>query len=199
MTPFECFNLYHALKLHFTSDYDFIKYNGKTNVSIKSFEKRRDRFVFLKLSKKYTEEELTYLFIFNIIDNDFKWIGDFTSEEAEETYSKHRKILESMSYVFENDCEKLFGNINNPNELLLVKGGNYPELLNLYLQKVTEIETLCILNNILGFLKDWNRNISDTVQWPEIHRKIQKFTCFLPKDVVKYKLILKRIINTKGS
>lgn len=39
MTPFECFNLYHALKLHFTSDYDFIKYNGKTNVSIKSFEK----------------------------------------------------------------------------------------------------------------------------------------------------------------
>lgn len=199
MTAFECFNIWNAIKLHFTSDYDYIKYNGKTNTNLKIFEKRNDRFIFLRLAKKYTEIDLLFLFIFNFVENDFKWIGDFVTEEAEQTFKKHQKILESMSYIFENDCIRLFGEIENPNELLISKGGNYPPLLTMYLQKVTEIETLCILNNILGFLKDWNRNISDTVQWPEIHRKIEKFTCFLPKDVVKYKLILKRIINRKGS
>ena len=30
---FECYALFHALKLHFTSKYDFVKYSGKTNVT----------------------------------------------------------------------------------------------------------------------------------------------------------------------
>lgn len=195
MTAFECFNIWNAIKLHFTSDYDYIKYNGKTNTNLKIFEKRNDRFIFLRLAKKYTEIDLLFLFIFNFVENDFKWIGDFVTEEAEQTFKKHQKILESMSYIFENDCIRLFGEIENPNELLISKGGNYPPLLTMYLQKVTEIETLCILNNILGFVNNWNKTITDTVQWPKIHRKIVKFSCFIPGDMIKYKMILKRIIN----
>lgn len=196
MNAFECFKIFQALKLHFTTDYEYFKYNGKTNVSIKTFEKRKDRFYFLKLSKKYIQEnDLILFFVANFIENNCKWVGDFLSEKGEQNFQKHQKILESMSYVFESDCRKLFDNEANPNNVLLVTDGNYPILLTKYLQSEIELETLCLLNIILKFLDDWKEQISDTIQYPEVHRKIEKFTCFLPKDVVKYKLILKRIIN----
>jgi hypothetical protein len=197
MTAFECFSLWMAIKLHFTTDYDYIKYNGKTLVSEKSFSNRKDRFIFLSLSKKYTWEQLTYLFVFNYIETDSVWIGDYTTLEAESNYKKHQKIIESMSYIFERDCNLLFSGISNPNELLLVRGGNYPILLNKSLQKVIEIETLCILNNILKFLPDWNKKITDTVQWPSIYTKTLKLSSFLPKDMVKYELILKKILASQ--
>jgi hypothetical protein len=45
---FECYALFHALKLHFTSKYDFVKYSGKTNVTQDSFMIRKDKFTFYK-------------------------------------------------------------------------------------------------------------------------------------------------------
>ena len=45
---------YCAMKAHFgKGDYDFIKYDGKTKVSRESFWKRKDRYFFVKVSKKY--------------------------------------------------------------------------------------------------------------------------------------------------
>ena len=44
MNEFEAYKHYLALKLHFSSDYDYFKYNGKTNATQQSFEKRKDRF-----------------------------------------------------------------------------------------------------------------------------------------------------------
>ena len=34
---YDAYKIYHALKLHFNSNYDFNKYNGKANVSVSSF------------------------------------------------------------------------------------------------------------------------------------------------------------------
>ena len=51
MNEFEAYQKYIALKLHFTSDYDYFKYNGKTNVTLNSFNERKDKFHFKKLVK----------------------------------------------------------------------------------------------------------------------------------------------------
>ena len=53
MNEFEAYQKYIALKLHFTSDYDYFKYNGKTNVTLNSFNERKDKFHFKKIVKKY--------------------------------------------------------------------------------------------------------------------------------------------------
>ena len=51
MTGFEVYKMYLALKQHFTKEkYDFYKYNGKVRANEKSFEERRDRYFFLKVS-----------------------------------------------------------------------------------------------------------------------------------------------------
>ena len=68
MTEFEAYQNYLALKLHFLdSNYDYIKYNGKVSASVESFKNRKDKYQFLKLSKKLSDEQITEYYIANFI------------------------------------------------------------------------------------------------------------------------------------
>ena len=200
MTGYETFEIYQALKLHFTSDsYDYFKYNGKTSISVNAFENRKDKYHFYKLSRKCNnKEDLINFVVANFVEDEKSWVGNLLTEEADMNYRKRQKVIQSLSYTFENDCKLIFEDcILNPNEVIKTDG-DYPILLTKTLQKVTQIETLCILNDILGFFPMWSKKISDTIRWPEYRRKCIKYATFLPKDSVKYKLILKKVI-TNGS
>jgi hypothetical protein len=196
MTGFEAFSLYESLKLHFSKDsYDYFKYNGKTNHSIQSFENRKDKYYFYKLSRKYKDkEELSEFLISNFLNSEKTWAGTLLTEEAEIAHRNRQKVLQSLSYNFENDCRKLFDEVKNPNDILKTNGG-YPLLLTKTLRGEVSMETLCLLNSILNFLPMWDKNIAEDVRWPEFRRKMVKYAAFLPKDVVKYKLILKKVIT----
>ena len=66
MTGYEAYKEYLALKNHFTLDnYDYIKYNGRVSASESSFLKRKDKFFFTKLGKKFDGEELKYFLVSN--------------------------------------------------------------------------------------------------------------------------------------
>ena len=69
MEPIDVYLMYCAMKAHFgNTDYDFITYKGKSRVSRDSFYKRKDRFFFVKLSRKYKEyNEIRDYFISNFI------------------------------------------------------------------------------------------------------------------------------------
>ena len=49
---FDVFRVYLAVKLHFTTDYDYFDYDGKVNIKLETFTKRNDRYFFHKLSTK---------------------------------------------------------------------------------------------------------------------------------------------------
>jgi hypothetical protein len=197
ITGYEAFGIFQALKLHFTSDsYDFFKYNGKSRVSVDAFENRKDKYHFYKLSRRLTSrDELIMFIVANFVQNENIWVGDLLTEESETIYRQRQKVIQSLSYIFENDCRKLFDNIDNPNEFLKVTNGEYPVLMTKTLQRDIEIETLCIMNKILGFMPNWNNKIEDTIRWPLFYRKVIKFSEFLPKDVSKFKFILKKVID----
>ena len=194
---YEAFGLYESLKLHFTKDsYDFFKYNGKTNISVTAFENRKDKYHFYKLSRKFSQrDELVSFIVANFLEKETLWVGDLLTEEAESNHRNYQKVLQSLSYIFENDCKTIFGDGSDPNEKIKVVDGDYPILLYSTLQKETNFVTFCILAKILGFLPMWNKKIADTIRWPNFHRKVMKFASFLPSDVVKYKLILKKVLN----
>jgi len=196
MTGYEVYSLYNSLKLHFSQkSYDFFKYQGKSRVSVDTFEKRKDKFYFHKLARKYPNyDDMLFFLVSNFVENDNVWVGNLLGEEYEEKYKLHRKVYQSLSYVFENECLKIFEDCENPNDVLKTDG-DYPILLVMALRKEISIETLCVLNSILNFLPMWDKKITDTIRWPEYKNKIEKFTCFLPKDVIKYKLILKKILS----
>jgi len=197
ITGYEAFVLYQAIKLHFTTDsYDFFKYGGKSRISVDAFENRKDKYHFYKLSRRLTNrDDLIMFLVANFIHNDKVWVGELLTEESETIYRDRQRVLQSLSYIFENDCRKVFEGVDNPNAVLQSESGDYPELLKRALRKEIEIESLIIMNSILGFFPMWNRKISDTVRWPEFYRKVTKYAAFLPKDVVKYKLIMKKVLS----
>ena len=197
MTGYETFGLYQALKLHFTQEsYDFFKYNGKTNVSVTTFENRKDKYHFYKLSRRLAQkEDMIDFIVANLVEDEKTWVGSLLMQESEVNYRKHQKIIQSMSYTFENDCKLIFGDcILNPNEVLMTDG-DYPVLLKKGLQKLVNIESVCLLNNMLGFVPMWSKKIADTIHWPNYRMKLLKYSAFIPKDDVKYKLILKKVLN----
>ena len=48
---FDVFKVYLAVKLHFTSNYDYFEYDGKVNCKLETFTKRNDRYFFHKLTQ----------------------------------------------------------------------------------------------------------------------------------------------------
>jgi hypothetical protein len=194
MTGYEAFSIYHTLKLHFTSDYDYFKYNGKCNISPTTFENRRDKYHFYKLSRKYpNKDEYTQFVIANLFANGKSWAGDLLQEEADIAFKERQKVTQSMAYTFENDCKVIFEDCKDPNDVLSTNG-DHPRLLTMALRKEIAPETLIVLNAILQFLPMWDRRITDTIRWPDYRQSITKYASFLTFDVVKYKLILRKIL-----
>jgi len=195
MTGYDAFCLYESLKLHFNKDsYDFFKYNGKTNVTITAFENRKDKYHFYKLSRKYSDkQDLTDFIVANLMINERLWVGDLLSEDAEVRHRVRKKTLQSLSYVFENDCKTLFEGTSNPNDVIKTNG-DYPILLTKALRKEITIETLVILNKILNFFPMWDKKITDTVRWPDFRRRCEKYASFLPQDMLKFKMMIKKIL-----
>lgn len=196
MTGYESFCIYNAVKLHMTTDsYDFFKYNGKSNISVDAFERRKDKYYFYKLSRKYSNQDEYVLFLIsNFLNDDKVWAGNLLQEEAESLFRKRQRVIQSLAYIFENECKDLFENVEDPNDLLKVIE-EYPMLLTNCLHDKISIETLCILNSILNFIPMWTKKIKDDLFWPTYRRRIIKYTSFLPVHDVKYKMILKKVIT----
>jgi len=176
--PFESYKLYNALKLHFESDsYDALKYNFKTSVKPTSFFKRKDKYFFAKLAKTY-ERDLREFYIANF-KNDVKYVGDMLNEGGERYYRDHKKIMESLSYKFENDINKLSDMNVSFDSLLEAEENNHPLIIRLWMQGDILLETVVILDAITGFIERENKKITDTIIWPDIYRKIMKYKPFV--------------------
>ena len=194
---FDAYKTYLALKRHFTSDYDYFKYNGKVRAGVESFLKRNDKFFFRKLAKKYDEKELVDFFVSNFIISD-NWIGNLISQESEDNYVRFKKRRESLSYHFDTELRWLVDHCRDHdlelNKLLLVENNNHPLLLKFLLQKKISIDTIIIMDSVLNFLHHWGKNLDDIV-WEEKKRLIIKYNKFLTYDPFVYRKKLKEIIN----
>ena len=186
---YSAYVLYMAMKLHFTSpSYDYFKYHGKTNVSESTFLKRRDKYSFYKLSRKYNLEELKNYYVANFLDGDIRWVGAISGEDGEETYKKWQGRIQRLTYQFEQDIIFLFESSGN---FLYVDNGDYPYLLKMLMQGEVTIETVAILNDIMGFFPMWSKKITDDIVWPNWKLRIEKYTPFIQYDKAKFKAIVK--------
>lgn len=187
--PFESFKLYNALKLHFESDsYDAIKYNFKTNVKATSFLKRKDKYFFAKIARQY-EKDLMGYYIANF-KHGISYVGDMINEVGEDNYTNHKRIRESIHRVFSVDINRLAEEDCSFDELFESVDGQHPLVIQIWMQEDISLETVVILNSILGFIPRESKKISDTIIWPDIQRKIDKYGPFVKYDVNKCKTIL---------
>lgn len=187
MDAFDAYKHYLALKSHFsTKTYDYFKYGGAVRAKRESFETRKDKYFFHKLSKrKDLTDFLVALFVYGKKD---AWIGDvLRNEETEQLYRKWQKVKESLSYVFMSDLEKFNSDLLSS---FVVENGQHPHALKLLLREEIHLETFIIMNDIMRFTSAWNREIEDQIIWPEVRLKCKKYHPFLTYDREKLKNIV---------
>ena len=196
MNGYDLYGLYQAIKLHFTSEtYNFFQYDGKTRISVDAFQKRRDKFLFHRLARKYRDDEMVPFLVANFVHSDDNWTKSLLEEEAEQTYREWKRITDSMTKIYEEDLRKI-ATKETFNDLFKVEEGQFPKLLMHFMQKDITIETMVILNNIFGFIKIWDKKISDDIIYPKVSRKVRKYGAFLNVNVEKYKQLTKDIVLT---
>ena len=191
---YEAFTLYHGLKLHFSGKYDFIKYNGKTNVNKDQFMLRKDKYSFYKLSRKYKREELFGFYISNFLINTNIWVGDLMQDDADQEYKKWLKTQQSLSYIFDQNLNHLFELVEMPEDMLKVVDGQYPLLYNEYLQGKVNMEMIIILNDIMNFFPMWQKKVADDIVFPDFITKCEKYKPFLNYDKAKFRNKIKEKI-----
>lgn len=183
MTPLETYQSYLALKLHFGGKYDYFKYGGKTSATLSAFEKRKDKYKFVKLSQKLSDPQILDYYLANFIRGK-EWIGDFDQKN----WLEHKKVNQSLEYVYKNDIEKLLTITENFDILFKVGEGNHPKLVKAYLGKKVSLETLVILEKVLKYRKQFDAKISETYVWPKVSLLIKKYEPFLDIDVRAFRM-----------
>lgn len=192
MTGYQACCLYRALKLHFTTDYDFKKYHGKIKYTVSQFQKNKHKYVYEKLAKKYSDEELKLFFIANFLNNETVWVQDLLSQESFEVYTNFCKKSQSLSYIFKNDLLNIFGEENHK-KLFKCENNNFPLLLTKMLRDEICTETVIIMDDFMDFIPKWDKNIKDDFIWPRVQTKMLKYKPFLEYDKSKFK---KTLIDT---
>jgi len=196
MEPIDVYLMYCAMKAHFgNTDYDFITYKGKSRVSRDSFYKRKDRFFFVKLSRKYKEyNEIRDYFISNFIKDRNGYISSFNNENYE-----NWKIRRYSFYGIFSEEIKPFVKEFNP--LFEVKKSEHPKLMKEFLGGRLSLETLIVLEELVKFTKKWNQKLKDDIVWLDLNKIMNDYKRFLTIDKNKYRIQLLNLIeesNDKG-
>jgi hypothetical protein len=61
LAPFDIFQIYHGIFLHYTTSYDYQKYQGKTGYSEATFNSRRDKYSFHNLSREFKDKDAAFI------------------------------------------------------------------------------------------------------------------------------------------
>ena len=192
---FNAYKLYLAVKNHFTTSYDFFKYNGKVNAKEDSFLKRRDKFFFAKLQRKYNNDQLRDLFVSNFADGEDFWIGNVLTQKAESVYTEWKARQMKLSYIFEQDLKFLYDYYKDRNldfNSLFVMENGHPILLQCVLRNDIYVETMVIIDRVLNYSRKWNKVLDDPV-WTEFKKRMDKYSPFVLFEADKGKKILRKV------
>ena len=191
MSGIEVYKMYLSLKLHFTTDtFDYFKYGNAAKASQQSFDSRRDKFFFVKLSRTFKEDELREFFVANMIVEDKVYPATLVREGAK-NYQEYLKRKQSLTYRFKEDVITLH-EVSQKFDKLFIIDGMHPPLLKAHLGGRISIETLAIFHKIFNYVENFDKIIKEEIVWRPIRNRILKYEPFIFIDKGKYKNIIKQ-------
>lgn len=190
MEPIDVYLMYCAMKAHFgKGDYDFVTYKGKTRIKRDTFYKRKDRSFFVKLSRKYkTEQEIQNYFVSNFIKDKKGYIANFNDENYESWKLKRQGFFD----LFEVEMKPL---VEAFEDLFTVTNGQHPKLMREFLGGRVSLETVIILDELVNFGPDWNKQLEDDIIWIDLDNLMNNYERFLTIDQEQYKIRLLKLIE----
>jgi hypothetical protein len=170
--PFDVYQSFVAIKLHFTSkDFDCTKFGfSLKSTTREAYLKRYDKRFFAMLDRKFSSLlEIREFFICNFAYSTKKeYITDFVEEDSFDNYlSKFLKRKESFRYIFESDMQTLrdimlMRDLTSMSQLFykIEPKTNFPYIINVVKQNKITLESFLILNQVLTFLPKINKIVN---------------------------------------
>ena len=196
MTGLDCYRTYLAMKQHFTNPkFDFFEYNGKVKASEEKYQERTDFYFFETMARKLSDQEVQEYLLASFISSSEPskvWIGDI-KRSGKDSWLAWQKQRQSEQYLVNQDLDGLVQCMEEKeytfNNLFETVGG-HPPSLKLFIQRRISLETLIILDMILGFMKRWDKVFHDPL-WEGLSFKIRKYKPFLSISKPKYLKLIK--------
>ena len=190
MEPIDVYLMYCAMKAHFSKgDYDFVDYKGKTKIKRESFYKRKDRNFFVRLSRKYkVEEEIKNYFVSNFIKDKKGYIANF----SDEIYNSWKLKRQGFFDMFELEMKPL---VEAFEDLFVVENGQHPKIMKEFLGSRISLETLIIMDELVGFDTQWNDAMKDDIIWLDLRNLMDNYERFLTIDREQYRIRLLKLIE----
>lgn len=184
------------MKQHFSKpSFDFFKYEGRVNVKEATYQKRNDFYFFETLARKLDAVEIQEYLLASFVcsDNPGKvWIGDI-KRNGKDNWMHWQKQMQSLSYIFDSETNAILNYLERSestfNDLFSTDAG-HPVLLRLYIRGEVSLETLMILDMVLGFMLSWDKKLTDPL-WNAVSLKIKKYKPFVSIPVSKFRENLK--------
>lgn len=196
MHGFDVYRTYLAMKQHFTNNnFDFFQYDGKVRAKETTYQQRPDFYFFETLARKLSDQEVKEYLLASFVaasDPTKVWIGDI-KRSGKDRWLVWTKRNESLSYIVKQDLGSVLNHMEtkgDPFNNLFETLGQHPSLLKLYVKGVVSLETLIVLDIVLGFTKDWDKKLKDPL-WEMLSFKIKKYKPFLSINSQRYKQVLK--------
>ena len=183
----EVYELFEAIRLHLTTNYDFHKYNGKLRKKVQTPQ------IYLnKLAKiANTKNKLIYFFLWNQIlyhDQNGKYsafIGDFLNDESEKNYKKFLSFLRNFDYNVSSELSSIFEMNGN-----IFGDGN--KIVFLYYSNKLNFVTLMCLYKFTNYKNEWAM-IKDPLMM-SLMKKLEKTESFFKIDKEKFLNIFTKIL-----
>jgi hypothetical protein len=139
-------------------------------------------------------EELINFFTAQFTASDKSWVGDMLQDE--EKYVEWQRRQQSLSYNFEQDLNKLAEEADAFDDLLKIQEGNYPLVIEKFLQDEISLETVVILDQLTRFMRRADRAITETIVWPDLSKRIRKYGLLLRFDKNRMRQIVIRMFTS---
>lgn len=161
ISGYQFYRIHHSLNLHFTSNFDVLKYGYQSkSVSLELFNNRKDKGRFdIFANKINSDTKAIHFCIANFVHNTDGWIYR-EYDDADAIYTQWNKYYDSFSYEFKTEYIFLTKMMHEKgikfNDMLVpTTSGNYPPLLQLLLHNKVTPEFVCTLDSKFEFTDGW--------------------------------------------
>lgn len=181
MNGFQVFQVYSAVRAHFTSNYDYHKMNGKTRVTVSSYNKRNDKYYFEKFGRKYKDQHILPLFVSIFLQNPRIWVGDLNNTNHYSVFSNWKSRLKDLGHRLKEDIDNIKRYLERESLTLegLISTKQLPELYKLYLTEKILPETVLLF-------EDYYKFSVENEMYDPIHSSTYK-------HLMKYKSLIRKV------
>ena len=189
---YDAYCLYLAINNHFhTESYDYFKYNGKVSAKLESFMKRKDKYHFAKLARKYNDELKDFL-VANFSKKKY-YVRELLEMECEKNYIEFKKRKQKLTYLITEEMRYLFDKYKHIDFCIGIKDGQHSNILREYLGGRIAAETLVAADKIFGIFTDYDSMVSENFIWPKTRKRLDSLAPFLELENKKLQTVLQGI------